>query len=115
MREPRTTPAKDEPGEPRCGNCGDIACCPRLEARIEVLEGHRRRYSRLAFDLMELVESLGAMDLHDANGHTGRYVCSWCDGEGIDVTKVAHQPDCRIDAMLDRFRETDKRTGDGQQ
>lgn len=46
-------PPGDWPGEPRCGHCGDLACCPRLEERVKVLEGHRNQWRRIAFRLEE--------------------------------------------------------------
>ena len=71
--------------------------------RIAELERHRRQWRGVASVALDLLERLGAMDLHDANGHTGVYACSWCDAESQDVAAVPHLEGCQLAAVVRQY------------
>ncbi len=52
---------------------------------------------------LDLLSRLGAMDVHDETGHTGVYMCSWCDGQSENIDAIAHLHDCRLAAFLTRL------------
>jgi hypothetical protein len=58
------------------------------------------RKHRFAYRMADLLRRLGAWDIHDAGGHTGRYACAWCDADSTDVDNVKHLHDCSLAVLL---------------